>query len=632
MTDTHENLIKNASESQVILDRDEDVEEETDESEKSLSPSVLKEDLTVIKGVGAKSAAILNKAGITTIKQLSNYRADELSKVNGIGLASAGKMIEGAKSHLETLNLDNFSQTKPLPEFQEDLREEIGELDYAEFEEEDKIDETVETADSTYIKTATSSPLKESRETSYIRHKSKVKKELAEKDEEETVDFEGDYDNITPEEIDGNFHETYEVELEENIPKDIEVTRLVEPPVRMTHDLANINMAVLNHKEMQDFSQETCTFLKKNEFHIIQKSSELQKVYHGIDVLAIKVIRIRETQEVICIVPIKLNGVKGPLTVSLDNITHNTKGNNASPAINRKLDSYATTLSNACTRIRGNLGDEGTLFTYINNNLKLNLTLERTRSHKNLFFKSGQVQYKLVVAPILVSQHKVGFTEKVLPFAYQKYLDLHVVDLMNFSHVLQYLDLKYFQIETYNKEQSTITLNNEGSVKLMTLVRKSSIIFMGLGLSGIMFLVFALLQGFPVMVVNSLGYGAIVLYMIILGYFYLANYRRKSLIHRKFEIPYHKRNLILDDASLVLIREDLPPKLMEQFVYESLDTKFKSKVITDIKLDGAQDFIRKKSLEKELNEDTLFEKKEKNKEEPSLDGSLGKKYGTFMED
>lgn len=309
------------------------------------------------------------------------------------------------------------------------------------------------------------------------------------------------------------------------------------------------------------------------------------------------------------------------------------KDGDASPAINRKLDSYATTLSNACTHIRGNMGEEGTLFTYLKEYFRIDLILERTRSHKNLYFRSGPVQYKLIVTPILVSQYKVGFTEKVLPFAYQKDSDLHVVDLLNFSYVLQYLDLKYFQIETYNKEQSAITRNNEGSVKLMNWLRKSSIIFVGLGLAGIVFLVFALFQGFSVSrIVNSLGYGAIGLYVIILGYFYLANYKRKSLIHRKFEMPYHNRNLELDDASLVLIREDLPPKLMEQFVYECLDAKYKSKVITNIELDGAQDFIRKKALEKGVNEDTLFEKRDKNKEEPNLNGSLLGKYSTFMED
>ncbi|KKM69223.1 hypothetical protein LCGC14_1453030 [marine sediment metagenome] len=627
MTDTHENLIKNASRPQVVFDSSKDVEEETDENEEALSPSVLRENLTIIKGIGSKNAEKLNKAGIFSIEQLSNLTVEELSKVDKIGLVSARKMIEGAKSHLETFNLVNFSQAKPLPEFQEDLTEQGKELDYVEFEEEDEINDTI---DSTNIEAVTPSQIEENLPLEHSH--SNTEEPNIQEYEQEAIDFNEEYDNVIPEEIDDKVPETHEVEVEEDIPRDIEVQRLVQPQVSITPDLESVNKAVLDHQEMQFLSQKTCIFLKKNEFHIIQKNSDLQKVYHGIDILALKVIRIKETREVICVIPIKLNGGKGPLVVSSDKITRNMKGNNASSAINRKLDSYATTLYNSCTRIRDNLGDEGTLFAYLNHNLKLNLTVERTRSHKNLYLRSGPVHYKLVVTPILVSQHKVGFTEKVLSFAYQKDLDLHVVELMNFSHLLQYLDLKYFQIETFNKEQSTITLNNEGSVKLMTLVRKSSIIFMGLGLSGILFLVFALLQGFPVLVVNSLGYGAIFLYMIILGYFYLANYRRKSLIHRKFERPYHKRNLILDDASLVLIREELPPKLMEQFVYESLDTKYKSKVITNIKLDGAQDFIRKKSLEKEVNEDTLFEKKDKNKEETSLDGSLLKKYNTFIED
>ncbi len=773
-----------------------------------LTPSIVKEDITLIKGIGTTSAENLHKVGITSIGQLATMTVDELSKIRGIGPTTAEKIIQGAKSHNKTKGLDKFSPAESAPKFQEDFREEI---DYVEFEEEDEINEI---DGSTHIEAITPSQIKKSQETPYIRPIPKFKKELVEKDFKLTLDAstpivvdgsnvawmgvdrdtggfpkieyliglikkledigfmdiaifidpglhrniddpdkleslinsgkihrvrsrgkkekddhyilqyarikdtyiiveselyrnfskhfpdryprrwieerrievkivdgvvmftpeieisedskkktknntksqiepwfdpkyrikrgeshvlplkqsQSDIEELNIQEYKEEFHENYKVEVEEDVPRDIEVPVLIEPQVSISHDLKNLSMAVHNHEEMQALSQKTCAFLKKNEFHVIQKSSELQKVYHGIDILALKVIRIKGTREVICVIPIILSSVNRPLTVSLDKITRSAKDDNASPAINRKLDSYITTLSNACTLIRANLGDEGALFAYLNHNLQLNLTVERTRSHKNLYFRSGPVHYKLVVTPILVSQHRVGFTEKVLSFAYQKDLDLHVVDLMNFSYVLQYLDLKYFQIETYNKEQSAIILNNEGSVKLMNLVRKSSIIFMGLGLAGILFLVLALLQGFPVLVVNSLGYGAIVLYGIILGFFYVANYRRISLINRKFEIPYHKRSLILDDASLVLIREDLPPKLMEQFVYESLDTKYKSKVITNIKLNGAQDFIRKKSLEKEANEDTLFEKKDKNKDEPSLDGSLLKKYGTFMED
>jgi len=110
------------------------------------------------------------------------------------------------------------------------------------------------------------------------------------------------------------------------------------------------------------------------------------------------------------------------------------------------------------------------------------------------------------------------------------------------------------------------------------------------------------------------------------------------LIRAKFEIKwqdkwvgvYHKRKLNLDDTSLMLIKEELPPKLMEQFAYECLDGKNKSKVITTIEIDNAQDFIRKKSLEKGVNENTLFEKRDKNKIEPK--GKLTNKYSSFLED
>ncbi len=633
MTDTHENLIKEISEPHLVFDVPID-EEETDESEQSLSPSILKEELTIIKGIGPTAAALLIKTGITSIKQLSKFTVGRLSEVKGIGPASARKMIEGAKTHLATPSLDHFSQPESeIIKPQEIPKEEKINI-YRQIEEEEPLYNTGKKSvepwfDKKYAKLPTGiwqePPSK-------LVHKS-MEEPIIEEFEEEANNFNEDYEFEIHEEADEKVHEIPEVELDENVSEDNVIPRMVEPPVSLTPDLEYEDRKVLNHQEIKNLLQKIYASLKNNGFYVIRKTPELRDLYHGIDFLAIKLIRIKEKLEVICLVPIKANIVNGALMVSSNKITYNMKDGNASAAVNRKLNSYSTTLSNVCSRICENMNNEDALLNCLENYLKINLTIEKTRSHKNLYFRSGPVQYKLVVTPVLVSQHKVGFTEKVLPFAYQKDLDLHIVDLMGFSSVLQYLDQKYFQIETYNKEQSPLTLNNEVSAKLMNSLRKSSTIFMGLGFAGIVFLVFALFQGFSVLgVVTNLGYGAVVLYMIILGYFYLTNSRKKSSIHKSFETPYHKRKLNLDDASLMLIREDLTPKLMEQLAYECFDENNKSKVITNLDLDNTQDFIRKKSLKKGVNEDTLFEKRDKNKKEPNLDGRLIRKYSSFLED
>lgn len=247
MTGTHEDLIKDASGPQLIFDSSKD-EEETDESEESLSPTVSNEDMTVIKGIGSANAIILNKAGITSIEQLSNLTVEELSKVNRIGLVSARKMIEGAKSHLETLNLDNFSQSEipPTHILQEEEEEEEEFEDYKQIEDNPIVDNENKSIkpwfDSKYKKGPTGVWL----EPPSRRPQSSIEKPIIQEYEE--VD---------------NVHEVHEVELEEDLPKDIEVPSLVEPEVSITHDLENVNRAVLNHQEIQSLSKKICTFLEK---------------------------------------------------------------------------------------------------------------------------------------------------------------------------------------------------------------------------------------------------------------------------------------------------------------------------------------------------------------------------------
>ncbi len=62
-----------------------------------LSPSLIKEDITVIKGIGATAATHLSQRGITTIKQLALMTVEEVTKVRGSSDANAEKIIKRAK-------------------------------------------------------------------------------------------------------------------------------------------------------------------------------------------------------------------------------------------------------------------------------------------------------------------------------------------------------------------------------------------------------------------------------------------------------------------------------------------------------------------------------------------------------
>jgi len=62
-----------------------------------------------IKGVGPKTAKLLEEAGLTDLKQLANSTPEELTKIKGIGKTTAQKIIEGARA---LLGEDKLSQEK----------------------------------------------------------------------------------------------------------------------------------------------------------------------------------------------------------------------------------------------------------------------------------------------------------------------------------------------------------------------------------------------------------------------------------------------------------------------------------------------------------------------------------------
>ena len=80
----------------------------------SLDISITKEDITSIKGVGVRVAEKLKGANFTTIVDIASATVEHLSKINGIGQATAEKIIEGAKVITDRKNLQDFTPGKNI--------------------------------------------------------------------------------------------------------------------------------------------------------------------------------------------------------------------------------------------------------------------------------------------------------------------------------------------------------------------------------------------------------------------------------------------------------------------------------------------------------------------------------------
>ncbi len=70
-------------------------------------PKVGKVEISEIKGVGAKTAMLLKESGFDTVDKIASSSDEALSKVPGIGPATAQAMISEAKNLLQKVKEDS---------------------------------------------------------------------------------------------------------------------------------------------------------------------------------------------------------------------------------------------------------------------------------------------------------------------------------------------------------------------------------------------------------------------------------------------------------------------------------------------------------------------------------------------
>jgi len=572
---------------------------------------------------------------IDSIEKLAHLSPNTLaSSINGIGVASAQKIINGAKGHLSLKKLNDFS---PLTEDDDNNEIESSKLGvYKETKDDD-------------INKSHSNDLKgpQGRSNRWFEDKFKKLKTatwyppanlapdveiMAEEllEDEELIEIKDREElKLTRLESVRNFLESdTEVPLIESIqrPRVDEISIYLDEPADYIESM--------NHEQINNLKDNITTILESGEFHIITRLPSLKPVFMGIDLLALKLINVDDFLELICIIPVKICSLKGPLIVSEEDISyHPLEDYEKNIHLDKIPRSNAKILQNIKNSIFTNIVNKGSLFDYLNNQLKINISIEKAITQKALFLRSGPVQYRLLVEPLIISQNTVGFTEKILPFAYQKSTNIHVIGISQLSGLLQYFDQKYFCIEKYGQVKSPLSLKLEAEHSFWKELGRVSILFITIPLIYILIFLF---QSYSFLsFFNNLAVGLVALYGIIFGYIYLKRYKQEVEIHHNFNTPHYQKDHNLDDTSSILINAELIPPLMEQFAYECLGNHNNSKIIAKVEHDNAKQFLTNKIMKKKVKEVELFEKDfeyTKNAANPEIHNEFSKKYSSFLED
>jgi predicted flap endonuclease-1-like 5' DNA nuclease len=597
----------------------------------SLVPSIKKESLTLVNGIGLKVAEKLTTIGINSISALAESSPRKIAQINGIGLARAQKFIENAKQHVGMKKLNDFPDVNKS-EVDKGMREESNLTEEHNKWFEPKFEKTdTEKWYSPEVDTSESEILDDN-----IEHYENPIENLEEFIDEENKENE---ESITNYYDSDNKIELEETEVLEEL--DLKDSLLVSPELIRQSNLKiqeqdPMLKETLTPSQLKECITEASKTLELSEFLIIKKIPELRRLFTGIDLLAIKPVRVKEFLELIFIIPIKISSLKGSLITSINTVKYRSleKHPEKDFRLDRVPQSYIKAISNTINTINEDFLNKGSFFRFLSKYLKINIFLEKTITHKNLFFRSGPIQYKILIEPLLLCQNTVGFTEKLIPFAYQKYTNLHILSQPQLQDFLQYIDQKYFLIETYSEQKSAIALNCEATNKFVEDLRRYSAPFMFYGFG---FLLVLLFQWYSVLsFLINLGYGVISLYIVVIGYIYLKLYKQKSELQREFSTPYYRKKLDFNETNLILINEELSPRFMEQFVYECIERVNNFNIVNKIEQKNAEDFLRNKLSKKKIDESQLFELEEQPHSEESkesqLKNKLVEKYSSFLED
>ncbi len=609
---------------------------ESAQESQSINTTISPEDITIIKGVGVTVAEKLKAAGFHTIRMIADATLPQLTHVPGIGQKTAQKILEGVQTILSRKSLNDFPEevhTKETPP--PTTREEGNDIKTIE-------NPPVQKASFPWFEDKFRiKRLGHSRRTKTEQYQEYITEKIGDDSDYTSENLEDESDYISPQDfIESPPTQTPPVPEAVNILNRPQLSQesYSDKLVRNKAQQLNVVQEELLPSEKKSVIEGVIHTLRKLNFHIVERVRLLKELSMNSDLIAIKIVHANEFLDLVLILPIKLNMLKGQIKMSNDQIKYiplNDKFNENGSSFRILLDSTINDLGEVYTAMRDDLVNEGKLLSYIRSHLQVAISIEKSLTKKNLFFRAGSLQYKMFIEPIMLCSNEVKFLEKVLPFPYLKDINLHVLNELKFSDFLAYLGQKYIFIEEQSSEKSLLISYEDSFNQFLQNGKKLSLPFIGFGavlLTLLLFQSFSMLE----MVVN-IGYALLGVYLTSLVYLYIKFFKIKLEIQTDFGIPYHQKQIHIDDTGLALIKNELPAEMMHQFIYECFgkhsDSKFIHKMeesLTKEKLDRTVPSSQIKS-EQGFEEREIQDENKKMGEDLQEDDEIIQKYSSFLE-
>ncbi|MFX1500393.1 MAG: hypothetical protein ACFFDH_05445, partial [Promethearchaeota archaeon] len=352
---------------------------------------------------------------------------------------------------------------------------------------------------------------------------------------------------------------------------------------------------------------------------------------NNVNLLYFKSIRVHANLTLVLIVPIKIADFKGSLKVSensfkYDYYNQQTKVNESH--INAVLYSYMDQLINRSKEILSSLEHENQAFNFFKKVLDQNISIKRTLLNNKLFYHSGSVQYKFLIEPVLINSNRVVFLEKIIPFAYQRHSNIHVIEPSKLKDLLMYLEKKYSLVEHHKEKVDYIEKYFSMAKKTVSYITSTSIPFFIAECILVFAFFYRFISFFNFLVIGSCLLGVNLILTLFLSF---KDLKKNRELNRNFSIPYYQTLYSLDESSVTLINEDMDPKLMLQFAYECYGENLNYPVLFHIEKEHAKNILSEQRSENSLSEKIQFDHKDNSgKLERDLD--LFEEFKDFVED
>ena len=477
---------------------------------------VLENELTQVDGIGQVTAVKLHSAGITTVVQLAALTPEELSELEGFSPATSQKIIENAQNYITHNGISGADTNLEKPRYKKStILEQVNDNDEMIFNElEDPI---------LYANNVEEVSLKQ--------------------------------DNI-PFITQQSENMTHQIQKEQKKPQ----RPAFIPYEEVLSD--DLNGEKLSKSELNHIKEEVAQKFRNLGYYIIdKKSSMFRSVLKDIDFLAYKVMDITKMVGILTVYPVIISHLRGTLVVTSKDIIYNPTS--------KSVKYSKEFLKIAQKGVLDNVLNEKTLFKLFKKLFKKlkggTLIITKARNGKAIFINSGQIQYKIIVNPVLACLSEPAFIEKSIMLPYQRKTNIHAIQFEAVDLLVKFLEKKYFLLESQVK-QNAIEIYDTAKEKLRVDLKRYSIPF---PLYGVIFLLVILFQNiFLLTTFTNLGYAALGIYGFLFSYVILRFTKTQKKLTEDYRTPYHRKKVEMDETDINIIKDDLTAHELDQFIYE----------------------------------------------------------------